>query len=116
MIGIKKCLAMALNSVERSLFTDIPHFRLPPTMPGAVPSTLPGIYRPRSFVHVKRIINTYNGFLTPLLHPMPLFCHTTRSPRGICTTFFLWLHFSLSALCLYSVLNAFFPKEYIIFI
>jgi len=83
---------------QRSLFTDIPHFRprLPPATLGAV-STLLGIYRSRSFGLIKRIINTYNGFLTPLTAP-----HATilRYPRGICNgaTFFLRFHFSLSGL------------------
>lgn len=99
MIGIKKCLAMALSSAERSLFTDIPPF----------PSSACPRHT-RDFIHssrhlspavvclIKRIINTYNGFLTPLWRPMLLFCRATRPLRGIRdgATFFLRLHFSLS--------------------
>lgn len=94
-----------------------PPFPSPPaSLTPRAPSTLPGIYRPRSFVLVKRIINTYNGFLTPLPHPMLLFCRGTRPLREKFATvqfFFLRLHFSLSPLCSHFVFNASLLKGYV---
>lgn len=59
----------------------IPLFRLPASHSSGAP--LPpappfGIYRSRSFVLVKRIINTYNGFLIPTSRSTTLFSRVTR--------------------------------------
>lgn len=61
-----------------------------------------GIYRSRSFVLVKRIINTNNAFLSPPSRSTPLFSRVTHPPkfsrgaRAAAPFFFHRLHFSLS--------------------
>lgn len=115
MIGIKKSVSQwhsARSGDHYSRTSPISGLACHPHT--GVSSTLPGIYRPRSFVLVKRIINTYNGFLTSLPHPMLLFCRATRPLRGIRdgATFFLRLHFSPYPLRSHSVLNMSLPKRY----
>lgn len=108
MIVIQKCLVTVFSSIVRS---GDHYSRTSPFLSTHSRTCHLSLYRSRSFVLVKRIINTYNGFL--ILLPRTLYRHFTAPrwvPCGTHGNFFLQLHFSLSPLCSRSALNTSLPK------